>query len=110
MKVQLRLREWEVVGQYRLMSLGSSGAGLGSMPFFFPSRRFPEPVKACGEKQQGINWCGQVLLDQGNIWFQIIWVHCSNDNHYSTYSETHVHLIVTGIRLLFLQQNDKHEY
>lgn len=29
-----------------LMSLGSSGAGLGSMPFVLPSKRLPEPVKA----------------------------------------------------------------
>lgn len=37
------------MGSYRLMSPGTMGKGLGSMPFFFPSRRFPEPVKAWAE-------------------------------------------------------------
>ena len=79
-----------------LMSFGSMGTGLGSMPFFLPSKRLPDPVKAYSqgktEYRLDLQCCG-IFME----------IHIGQCN---THSEPQVHVsIAVWIPFFLLQGN-----
>lgn len=71
------------------MSLGPRGAGLGSIPFVLPSKRLPEPVKACVRQV--------VVISSPALGWQRRWTH--------THPEACVHVSVTAVILSFLERD-----